>query len=157
MATHSSVLVLRIPGTGEPGGLYGVAQGRTRLKWLSSNRLTATHFPVFLLHPTQLVVLTSPVHPLHDKSTSLLTYRLLSVHKCLLNAPWGRDLCWVLSKLAAASVLWPSASAEQGLSDSWRVHRCFRLKKSALEMPFFNKALLKLSEYYLQKKVGGNM
>ena len=35
MATHSSVLVWRIPGTGEPGGLpsvYGVAQSQTRLK-----------------------------------------------------------------------------------------------------------------------------
>ena len=44
MATHSSVLAWRIPGTGKPGGLpsmdgeawwaavYGVAQSRTRLK-----------------------------------------------------------------------------------------------------------------------------
>ena len=31
MATHSSVLAWRIPGTGEPGGL-GVAQSGTRLK-----------------------------------------------------------------------------------------------------------------------------
>ena len=33
MATHSSVLGWRIPGTGEPGGLpsMGVAQSRTRL------------------------------------------------------------------------------------------------------------------------------
>ena len=39
MATHSSVLALRIPGTGEPGGLqsYGVAQSRTRLNRLSSS------------------------------------------------------------------------------------------------------------------------
>ena len=39
METHSSVLAWRIPGTGEPGGLpiYGVAQSRTRLKWLSSS------------------------------------------------------------------------------------------------------------------------
>ena len=48
MATHSSVLAWRIPGTGEPGGLpsmgshrvghiYGVAQSRTRLKRLSSS------------------------------------------------------------------------------------------------------------------------
>ena len=34
MATHSSVLAWRIPGTGEPGG---VAQSRTRLKRLSSS------------------------------------------------------------------------------------------------------------------------
>ena len=34
MATHSSVLALRIPGMGEPGGLpsIGVAQSRTQLK-----------------------------------------------------------------------------------------------------------------------------
>ena len=34
MATYSSVLAWRIPGTGEPGGaaVYGVSQSRTRLK-----------------------------------------------------------------------------------------------------------------------------
>ena len=37
MATHSSVLALRIPGTGEPGGLPSQgSQSRTRLKRLSS-------------------------------------------------------------------------------------------------------------------------
>ena len=37
MATHSSVLAWRIPGTAEPGGLpsMGVAQSRTRLKSLT--------------------------------------------------------------------------------------------------------------------------
>ena len=39
MATHSSVLAWRIPGTGQPGGLpvCGIAQSRTRLKRLSSS------------------------------------------------------------------------------------------------------------------------
>ena len=39
MATHSSVLAWRIPGTGEPDGLpvYGVTQSQTRLKRLSSS------------------------------------------------------------------------------------------------------------------------
>ena len=39
MASHSSVLASRIPEMGEPGGLpsYGVAESRTRLKWLSSS------------------------------------------------------------------------------------------------------------------------
>ena len=36
MATHSSVLTWRIPGTGEPGGLPSMgSQSRTRLKQLS--------------------------------------------------------------------------------------------------------------------------
>ena len=41
MATHSSVLAWRIPGTGEPSGLPsmdGVAQSQMRLKRLSSSR-----------------------------------------------------------------------------------------------------------------------
>ena len=38
MATHSSVLAWRIPGTGEPGGLLSAGwQSQTRLKWLSSS------------------------------------------------------------------------------------------------------------------------
>ena len=38
MATHSSVLAWRIPGTGEPGGLPSLGlQSRTRLKRLSSS------------------------------------------------------------------------------------------------------------------------
>ena len=40
MATHSSVLAWRIPGTGKPGtraAVYGVTQSRTWLKWLSSS------------------------------------------------------------------------------------------------------------------------
>ena len=39
MATHSSVLAWRTPGTGEPGGLpsMGVTQSQTRLKRLSSS------------------------------------------------------------------------------------------------------------------------
>ena len=38
MATHSSVLAWRIPGTGEPGGLPSMgSQSLTRLMWLSSS------------------------------------------------------------------------------------------------------------------------
>ena len=40
MATHSSVLAWRIPGTVESGGqVYGVVQSQTRLKWLSSSSI----------------------------------------------------------------------------------------------------------------------
>ena len=43
IATHSSVLAWRIPGTGEPGGaaIYGFAQSQTQLKRLSSS---SSHF-----------------------------------------------------------------------------------------------------------------
>ena len=38
MATHSSILAWRIPGTEEPSGLPSMgSQSRTRLKWLSSS------------------------------------------------------------------------------------------------------------------------
>ena len=38
MATHSSVLAWRIPGTGEPGGLPSIgSQSQTQLKQLSSS------------------------------------------------------------------------------------------------------------------------
>ena len=48
MATHSSVLALRIPGTGKPGwaAVSGVAQGRIRLKRLSSSSSNGP-FPSF--------------------------------------------------------------------------------------------------------------
>ena len=37
MATHSSVLAWRIPGTGDSRAVYGVAQSQTQLKRLSSS------------------------------------------------------------------------------------------------------------------------
>ena len=45
MATHSSVLAWRVPGTGEPGGLLslGVAQSWTRLKQLGSRYALVFH------------------------------------------------------------------------------------------------------------------
>ena len=45
MATHSSVLAWRIPGTGEPGGLPSIGlQSRTQLKRLSSSlHITKNH------------------------------------------------------------------------------------------------------------------
>ena len=39
MATHSSVLAWRIPGTGEPGGLSSVGSHRVGLKRLSSSSI----------------------------------------------------------------------------------------------------------------------
>ena len=46
MATHSSSLAWKIPGTGDPGwaAVYGVAQSQTRLKRLSSSSSTFSQF-----------------------------------------------------------------------------------------------------------------
>ena len=58
MATHSSVLAWRIPGTGEPGGLPSVrsqrVQSRTRLKRLSSSSSSRFHKkpPKVMLFPS---------------------------------------------------------------------------------------------------------
>ena len=44
MATHSSVLAWRIPGTAEPGGLLSMgSQSQTRLMELSSSTITVRH------------------------------------------------------------------------------------------------------------------
>ena len=45
MATHSSVLAWRIPGTAEPGwaAVYGVAQSRTRLSNLAAAAAEVQH------------------------------------------------------------------------------------------------------------------
>ena len=74
MATHSSVLAWRIPGTGEPGGaIYGVAQSRTQLKQFSSSSSrditidSQIHFPLI---PT--------LDLSYDKHWSVLNYIILS-------------------------------------------------------------------------------
>ena len=50
MATHSSVLAWRIPGTGGSwwAAVYGVAQSRTRLKRLSSSSSSSNSFYIML-------------------------------------------------------------------------------------------------------------
>ena len=65
MATHSSILAWRIPGTEEPkwAAVYGVAQSRTRLKRLSSSS-SSVYMSVLLSRLAQpcptLLVSTSP-------------------------------------------------------------------------------------------------
>ena len=50
MATHSSVLAWRIPGTRKPGAaIYGVAQSRTQLKRLSSSSSSSRRMNSLLL------------------------------------------------------------------------------------------------------------
>ena len=52
MATHSSVLAWRIPGTGEPGGLPSMGlQSWTQLKRLSSNSSSSRYVKEHGLSP----------------------------------------------------------------------------------------------------------
>ena len=66
MATHSSVLAWRIPGTEEPGGLLSMGlQSRTRLKRLSSSShslLSHTHVFTYAIPSAEKLV--SDISPL---------------------------------------------------------------------------------------------
>ena len=64
MATHSSVLAWRIPGTGEPGGLrsMGVTRSRTWLKWLSSSS-SPTDMATYMRFISNLFALLSRLDP----------------------------------------------------------------------------------------------
>ena len=53
MATHSSILVRRIPGMGARwAAVYGVTQGRTRLTWLSSSSSNRNYQHVYMRVPS---------------------------------------------------------------------------------------------------------
>ena len=68
MATHSSILAWRIPGTEEPGGLpYGVTQSRTQLKRLSSSSKENFHFPCPGFKTLHLQNEVATNWPLHNK------------------------------------------------------------------------------------------
>ena len=76
MATPSSVLAWRIPGTGEPGGLpiYGVAQSRTRLKQLSSSSSK---------YPTSFRMIIGAPHYTQHKTMYIFIYirfKLMCIH-----------------------------------------------------------------------------
>ena len=52
MATHSSVLAWRIPGTGEPGGLRSMGSHRVGQDWSNLAGATAVLYPTRLLCPS---------------------------------------------------------------------------------------------------------
>ena len=56
MATHSSVLAWRIPGTGEPGGLPSLGSHRVRHDWsdLAAAAAAATHKQLLVIHLNNL-------------------------------------------------------------------------------------------------------
>ena len=65
MATHSSVLALRIPGMGEPGGLPSLGSHRVRHDW---SNLAAAALPYHVKQQKegshQQIKTGVPIHPL---------------------------------------------------------------------------------------------
>ena len=92
MATHSSVLAWRIPGTGEPGGL--LSMGPRRLKRLSSSSIS-----VFICK-------SSSESEVHSKLKVKKIYRSSKVKEHLLHLPWTR------ASLVARKVKNPPAMGE---------------------------------------------
>ena len=58
MATHSSVLAWRIPGTGEPGGLPSMGLHRVRHDW-SELAAAAAAYIMFIVHSAWSIVLST--------------------------------------------------------------------------------------------------
>ena len=72
MATHSSVLAWRIPGTGEPGGLPSLGlHSQTRLKQLSSSSSTSEALSLVCLLPGHIPSFSASI-------TTILTSMLFS-------------------------------------------------------------------------------
>ena len=103
MATHSSVLAWRIPGTGEPGGLPSIGSHRVGHDWSDSAAAAAQyltfsdlfHFAKYPLGPMHLIS-----QPTRNTAESLWLTVLLSVHSSVCNkGPEGLILPLVQSKL----------------------------------------------------------
>ena len=79
MATHSSVLAWRIPGTGEPGGLPSLGSHRVRHNWSDLAAAAAAFFIIRLSHPymTTGKTIALPRWTFVGKVTSLL-FNILS-------------------------------------------------------------------------------
>ena len=82
MATHSSVLAWRIPGTGEPGGLPSVGSHRVGHDWSCRSILS----PLPLVHPS-----VAPADVFWD---TLLLRRDLLMNLSLLGQPSYDPLCY---------------------------------------------------------------
>ena len=71
MATHSSVLAWRIPGTGEPGGLPSIGSHRVRHDWSDLAAAAAVDCP----NISYLITFLVPGHS--------FVYRLWLLHVCV--------------------------------------------------------------------------
>ena len=108
MATHSSILAWRIPGTGEPGGLLSMGLYRVRHNW--SDLAAAAAAAYFLMQISHLIIqwfhglrqMTSTMNVTDDNMINLFKQRYswyiymwqwLVFHNLLLNSGlWGKAL-----------------------------------------------------------------
>ena len=91
MATHSSVLAWRIPGTGEPGGLPSLGSHRVRHDW---SDLAAAAAAAFGLNLKQVSI------------SIICKLTLISLHDIVISA----DLCFIMNSLAGQTFLGVSQS-----------------------------------------------
>ena len=90
MATHSSVLAWRIPGTGEPGGLLPVGSHRVGHDW-SDSAAAATSWPSTSLSVELLLESISPSHMTGKTRANIMTK----------NAQWWKPLTMKVRKVMA--------------------------------------------------------
>ena len=75
MATHSSVLAWRIPGTGKPGRLQSMGSRRVRHDWATSFWLSLLFFSQLFVRPPQTAILLFCISFSHLCFISLLFWR----------------------------------------------------------------------------------
>ena len=92
MATHSSVLAWRIPGTGEPGGLPSVGSHRVRHNWsdlaaaihITTNLHIALHLSEWLSKWTQIKNIGEGVVPFFNSLFVFFLIAILTGVRCYL-------------------------------------------------------------------------
>ena len=92
MATHSSVLAWRIPGTGEPGGLPSLGSHRVEHDW--SDLAAAAHF-YWRFHVSYPVL--RALHDLNHLWNNLKQPSMKSTFTHWTNAFWMHIVCQVFS------------------------------------------------------------
>ena len=107
MATHSSVLAWRIPGTGEPGGLPSMGSHRVGHDWSDLAVAVAAQFPVIELA-------TAPAWAEQTFLSCLL--RVVDLHwtkSChnsgdilVMGCRWNSDLGWHLGGVGGSTHCW---------------------------------------------------
>ena len=89
MATHSSVLAWRIPGTGEPGGLPSMVSHRVGHDWSDLAAAAAAHTSKVMLKILQ------------DRLQQYVNYELPDVQAGFRKGRGTRDqidICWIMEK-----------------------------------------------------------